>query len=98
MTAQPDHPIDPGWTAPPMRTLAELRLASGLWGFPGDPERLERELAEVDLDDLTAAREIIQAYRHRILLRNTPAGMAALARPTDDVADELRRKMAAATG
>ncbi|MFM9735180.1 hypothetical protein [Streptomyces niveiscabiei] len=97
MTAQPDHPTDPGWTAPPMRTLAELRLAISLWGFPGDPEQLERELGDVALDDLTGVREIIQAYRNRVFLRNTPAGMAALARPTDDVADELRRKMAGTT-
>ncbi|MGW2112678.1 hypothetical protein ACWCPL_40070, partial [Streptomyces sp. NPDC001948] len=53
----------------------------------------ENELADADLDDLTRVREITQAYRHRVLLRCDPQGMAALMRSTEDVADELRRKM-----
>jgi hypothetical protein len=77
-----------------MRTLAELRDALGNWGFPGDLDKFEKELAAADLDDLTRVREITQAYRHRVLLKYDPEGMAALARPTDDVLDELRRKMA----
>lgn len=89
MTAQPEHHD----VVPPMRTLAELRTALGVWGIPGDLERFERELADADLDDLTRVREITQAYRHRVLLRCDPQGMAALMRSTEDVADELRRKM-----
>lgn len=89
MTAQPDHHD----ITPPMRTLAELRAALGVWGLPGDADKFENELADADLDDLTRVREITQAYRHRVLLRCDPQGMAALMRSTEDVADELRRKM-----
>lgn len=89
MTAQPDHHD----VVPPMRTLRELRNALGVWGFPGDLEAFERELADADLDDLAKVHGITQAYRHRVLLRCSPEGMAALMRSTEDVADELRRKM-----
>ncbi|WP_018569657.1 hypothetical protein [Streptomyces sp. PsTaAH-124] len=93
MTAQPDHQADrPGFT-PPMGTLAELREALSTWGFPGDRQRFEEELDAADLDDLTKVRELTQAYRHRVLLRYDPQGMAALARSTDDVEDELRQKL-----
>lgn len=90
MTAQPDHHD----VVPPMRTLAELRAALGVWGFPGDLQRFEQELADADLDDLTRVREITQAYRHRVMLRCDPQAMAALMRPTHDVAFELGQKMA----
>ncbi|MEV5880618.1 hypothetical protein AB0L75_41895 [Streptomyces sp. NPDC052101] len=89
MTAQPEH----FGVVPQMRTLAELRVALKAWGFQGDADAFERELADTDLDDLTRVREIVQAYRHRVLLRCDPQGMAALARPTEDVTEELRRKM-----
>ncbi|MFJ8957298.1 hypothetical protein ACIRO1_45135 [Streptomyces sp. NPDC102381] len=91
MTAQPDHPTD-GFR-PPVGTLAELREALSTWAFPGDRQQFEEELDALDLDDLTRVRELTQAYRHRILLRYDAQAMAALARPTDDVEDELRRKM-----
>jgi hypothetical protein len=77
-----------------MRTLTELRAALGRWGFPGDLEAFEGELAGADLDDLAQVREIVQAYRHRILLHCDQQGMAEFARSTDDVTAELRRKMA----
>nr|WP_223184735.1 hypothetical protein [Streptomyces sp. CBMA152] len=76
-----------------MRTLAELRDALGSWGFPGDLQAFEEELSAADLDNLTRVREITQAYRHRVLLRYDAQGMAALARSTEDVAAELRRKL-----
>ncbi|MET9366065.1 hypothetical protein ABZX93_34915 [Streptomyces sp. NPDC006632] len=90
MTAQPDHHD----ITPPMRTLAELRTALGVWGIPGDLAKFEEELADADLDDLTRVREITQAYRHRVLLRCDPDAMAALMRSTEDVAHELGQKMA----
>ncbi|WP_236243592.1 hypothetical protein [Streptomyces sp. CC228A] len=94
MTAQPDHhAVPPFGFRPPMGTLAELRSALSTWGFPGDRERFEKELDALDLDDLTQVRELAQAYRHRVLLRHDPAGMAALARTTDDVEAELRHKL-----
>ena len=89
MTAQPEHHD----LVPPMRTLAELRSALGVWGIPGDLQAFEKELEAADLDDLTRVREITQAYRHRVLLRCSPEGMAALMRSSEDAADEMRRKM-----
>ncbi|MEV5598954.1 hypothetical protein [Streptomyces sp. NPDC052496] len=90
MTAQPEHCE----AVPPMRTLAELRNALSVWGFPGDLQSFEKELADTDLDDLTRVREITQAYRHRVVLRCDPQAMAALMRSTEDVAYELGQKMA----
>ncbi|MEU4729569.1 hypothetical protein [Streptomyces sp. NPDC023588] len=91
MTAQPEHHD----AVPPMRTLAELRAALRVWGFPEDLAHFERELSEADLDDLGKVREITQAYRHRVMLRCDPQAMAALTRSTEDVAFELGQKMAA---
>ncbi|QKZ20308.1 hypothetical protein [Streptomyces chartreusis] len=91
MTAQPDHS---GEFQPPMRTLKDLREALSTWGFPGDREKFEAELEAIDLDDLTKVRELAQAYRHRVLLKYSAAGMLALARTTEDVESELRRKLA----
>lgn len=96
MTAQPDH-HDTSAANPPMGTLAELRAALSAWGFPGDRQQFEQELDGADLDDLTQVREITQAYRHRVLLRFDGPGSAALARSTDDVTAELRRKLADAS-
>ncbi|MFL4910679.1 hypothetical protein ACJ6WF_48220 [Streptomyces sp. MMS24-I2-30] len=94
MTAQPDHPADrPGFT-PPMGTLAELRAALGVWGFPGDLPQFEEELDALALDDLTSVRLLIQEYQHRVTLRCDPQAMAALTRSTEDVAFELGQKMA----
>ncbi|MCX5205226.1 hypothetical protein OG897_27685 [Streptomyces sp. NBC_00237] len=93
MTAQPDH-HRPGRSAsgPPMGTLHELRAALRAHSS-ADLDRFETELDEADLDDLAQVRELIQAYRHRVLLRLDPDGVAALARPNEDVAAELRRKL-----
>ncbi|MCR8945064.1 hypothetical protein NW249_23380 [Streptomyces sp. OUCMDZ-4982] len=93
MTAQPDHRD----TAPPMRTLAELRSALRGWGFPGDIESFEQELEGTDLDDLSRVRGIVQAYRHRVLLRCNSQAMAALTRSSRDVAFELGEKLAGRT-
>ncbi|MCG0065994.1 hypothetical protein L0F81_22300 [Streptomyces tricolor] len=95
MTAQPDHQAARPGPVPLMRTLAELRSALSVWGFPGDRESFERELDALALDDLTGVRTLIQAYRHRVMLRCTQEGMAELMRPTRDVAFELGRKMMA---
>ncbi|MET8823927.1 MULTISPECIES: hypothetical protein [Streptomyces] len=91
MTAQPDHSATS--FVPPMRTLAQLREALSVWGFPGDRQNFDEELNAADLDDLAKVRQITQAYRHRILMRCTPQAVAALARPTGDIEDELRRKL-----
>ncbi|MGW6414863.1 hypothetical protein [Streptomyces sp. NPDC055055] len=92
MTAQPEY-TGHGGPVPPMRTLAELREALRLHGFPGDRDQFDAELGAVDLDDLTRVHEITQAYRHRVLLSRDPNAAAAINRTGTDVADELRRKL-----
>ncbi|MEU5090409.1 hypothetical protein [Streptomyces sp. NPDC021356] len=97
MTAQPEHP-DTSQFSPPMGTLSELREALSTWGFPGDRQAFESELDAIKLDDLTRVREIIQAYRHRVLVRNSSEAMTALDRSAADVDAELRRKLADVEG
>ncbi|MCS0639119.1 hypothetical protein NX801_26440 [Streptomyces sp. LP05-1] len=92
MSPQPE-PLIPS-QAPPMRTLAELRDALHRHGFPGDPAAFERELADADLDEPDRIQEIVQAYRHRVLLHIDPEAMAALRRSAEDIDGELRRRMA----
>ncbi|MEU2853868.1 hypothetical protein [Streptomyces syringium] len=93
MTAHPaEHKAVP--EPPPMRTLRELRTALRAHGHPGDLEQFEEEVDTADLDDLTTVRRITQRYRHRVLLRLDPVGSAAVARPIEDITDELRRKLA----
>ncbi|MFI9186883.1 hypothetical protein ACIGXG_32215 [Streptomyces goshikiensis] len=94
MTVQPYRQADRPGPIPPMGTLAELRAALGVWGFPGDLPRFEEELDALDLDDLTSVRELIQAYRHRVMLRCDGQAMEALMRSTEDVVFELGQRMA----
>ncbi|MFH8898437.1 hypothetical protein ACH4HG_18920 [Streptomyces coeruleorubidus] len=81
MSAQPEH----GWTGMPLpeiRTVDDLRSALSRYGFPGDRERFEDELAAAigaaPTNDLTGAAAVVRAYRHRVLIRNSPDIMAAL--------------------
>lgn len=81
MSAQPEH----GWTGMPLpeiRTVDDLRSALSRYGFPGDRERFEEELAAAigasPTNDLTGAAAVVRAYRHRVLIRNSPDIMAAL--------------------
>ncbi|MGW1072279.1 hypothetical protein [Streptomyces sp. NPDC002537] len=93
MTTQPtEHrPVpDP----PPMRTLRELRAALRAHGHPGDLEQFVEELDATDLDDLTTVRRLTQHFRHRVLLRLDPVGSAEVSRSNEDIAAELRRKLA----
>ncbi|MGK5629141.1 hypothetical protein [Streptomyces sp. URMC 123] len=95
MTAQPEHS---GAHSPPMGTVAELRSALSTWGLPEDLAAFEAELDAADLDDLTHVREIIQAYRHRVLMRQDLQAVAAITRTADDVEAELRRKLQETAG
>ncbi|MFF9124443.1 hypothetical protein ACF09J_14250 [Streptomyces sp. NPDC014889] len=67
---------------PEIRTVDDLRSALGRYGFPGDRERFEEELAAAvgasPTDDLEGAAAVVRAYRHRILIRNSPEVMAAI--------------------
>jgi hypothetical protein len=81
MSAQPEH----GWGAMPLpeiRTVDDLRSALSRYGFPGDRERFEGELAAAigasPTDDFAGAAAVVRAYRHRVLIRNSPEIMTAL--------------------
>lgn len=81
MAAQPES----GWGAMPLpeiRTVDDLRGALSRYGFPGDRERFEEELAVATgaspTDDFTGAAAVVRAYRHRVLIRNSSEIMTAL--------------------
>ncbi|MFD5597087.1 hypothetical protein [Streptomyces griseorubiginosus] len=80
-SAQPQH----GWGAMPLpeiRTANDLRSALGRYGFPGDGERFEEELAAAvgasPRNDFTGAAAVARSYRHRVLIRNSSEIMKAL--------------------
>ncbi|GGY94471.1 hypothetical protein [Streptomyces poonensis] len=84
MSAQPEKD-DNGWGAMPLpeiRTVEDLRTALSRYGFPGDRERFEDELAAAigaaPLNDFEGAAAVVRAYRHRVLIRNSPEIMTAL--------------------
>ncbi|WP_329624732.1 hypothetical protein OG357_33860 [Streptomyces sp. NBC_01255] len=84
--------IEPAETQVRFLTVEQTaRLDTALNAIAVDPTRFEAELATVDLDDLTRVRELVQAYRHRVLLRRDEA--AAIARTNEDVGAKLRRKL-----
>ncbi|WP_158973130.1 hypothetical protein [Streptomyces griseus] len=81
MSAQPEH----GWGTMPLpeiRTVDDLRGALSRYGFPGDRERFEEELATAigasSANDFEAAAAVVRAYRHRVMIRNSPEAMTAL--------------------
>jgi hypothetical protein len=81
MSAQPEH----GWGATPLpeiRTVDDLRRVLSRYGFPGDRERFEDELAAAigasPTNDFEGAAAVVRAYRHRVQIRNSPEIMAAL--------------------
>ncbi|MEW2301374.1 hypothetical protein AB0958_15565 [Streptomyces sp. NPDC006655] len=80
-SAQPEH----GWGAMPLpeiRTVDDLRSALSRYGFPGDRERFEAELAAATgaspTNDFAGAAAVVRAYRHRVLIRNSAEIMTAL--------------------
>jgi hypothetical protein len=81
MSTQPEHGRGPT-PLPEMGTVDDLRSALSRYGFPGDRERFEEELAAAvgasPTDDFAGATAVVLAYRHRILIRNSPEIMAAL--------------------
>ena len=81
MSAQPEH----GWgemPLPEIRTVDDLRSALSRYGFPGDKERFEEELAAAvgasPTSDFQGPAAVVRAYRHRVRIRNSPEIMAAL--------------------
>ncbi|MFF7545178.1 hypothetical protein ACFZCU_16375 [Streptomyces canus] len=67
---------------PEIRTVDDLRSALSRYGFPGDRERFEEELAAAvgisPTDDFTGVGAVVRAYRHRVLIRNSSEIMTAL--------------------
>ncbi|NSL43427.1 hypothetical protein [Streptomyces sp. 8P21H-1] len=67
---------------PEIRTVDDLRAALSRYGFPGDRERFEEELATAigasPTEDFAGAAAVVRAYRHRVRIRNSAEVMAAL--------------------
>ena len=81
MSAQPEH----AWgemPLPQIRTVDDLRSALSRYGFPGDRERFEEELAAAigasPTNDFKGPAAVVRAYRHRVRIRNSPEIMTAL--------------------
>ena len=81
MSAAHEH----GWgemPLPEIRTVDDLRGALSRYGFPGDRERFEEELAAAvgasPTDDFEGAGAVVRAYRHRVRIRNSAEIMTAL--------------------
>lgn len=72
------HAADPGSShLPPMRTIGELRAALTLgYGFPGDADDFEAELAREinhsDPADLTGIVRLVEEFRGRVIARQDP--------------------------
>jgi hypothetical protein len=81
MSAQPEHGRG-AMPLPEIPTVDDLRGALSRYGFPGDRERFEEELAAAigasPTNDFEGAAAVVRAYRHRVLIRNSPEIMAAL--------------------
>ncbi|MFI1032169.1 hypothetical protein [Streptomyces sp. NPDC020951] len=62
--------------------MDDLRRVLGRYGFPGDRESFEEELAAAigasPTNDFEGVAAVLRAYRHRILIRNSPEAMAVL--------------------
>ncbi|MET8983016.1 hypothetical protein ABZX85_46330 [Streptomyces sp. NPDC004539] len=70
-------------SVPPLRTIGELRAALTMgYGFPGDADDFEAELAREinhsDPADLTGIVRLVEEFRGRIAARQDPAFDAAV--------------------
>ncbi|MEV5985766.1 hypothetical protein AB0L85_12170 [Streptomyces sp. NPDC052051] len=82
MTAHPAESGTPG--LPPMRTIGELRAALTMgYGFPGDADDFEAELAReinhADPADLSGVVRLVEEFRGRIIARRDPEFDSAVA-------------------
>ncbi|MFG2882431.1 hypothetical protein ACGFYV_08930 [Streptomyces sp. NPDC048297] len=69
---------------PPVRTIGELRAALTMgYGFPGDSDEFEAELAReinhADPADLSGVVRLVEEFRGRIIARQDPGFDAAVA-------------------
>ncbi|MER5917781.1 hypothetical protein ABT124_47735 [Streptomyces sp. NPDC001982] len=69
---------------PPMRTIGELRAALVMgFGFPGDADDFEAELAReinhADPADLSGVVRLVEEFRGRVVARQDPAFDTAVA-------------------
>ncbi|MEU6574159.1 hypothetical protein [Streptomyces sp. NPDC046805] len=75
---------------PPMRTIGELRAALVMgYGFPGDADDFEAELAReinhADPADLSGVVRLVEEFRGRVVARQDPAFDTALAAAIADI-------------
>ncbi|WP_439948273.1 hypothetical protein [Streptomyces sp. BBFR109] len=85
------HPAESGsLPLPPMRTVGELRAALTMgYGFPGDADDFEAELAReinhADPADLSGVVRLVEEFRGRIIARQDPAFDSATATAVADL-------------
>ena len=82
MTADPADSGQPH--LPPMRTIGELRAALTMgYGFPGDADDFEAELAReinhADPADLSGVVRLVEEFRGRVIARQDPAFSTSVA-------------------
>ncbi|MGW0995483.1 hypothetical protein ACWD5V_19690 [Streptomyces sp. NPDC002523] len=82
MTAEPADSGTPH--LPPVRTIGELRAALTMgYGFPGDSDDFEAELAReinhADPADLSGVVRLVEEFRGRIIARQDPGFETAVA-------------------
>lgn len=82
MTTQPAESGQPH--LPPMRTIGELRAALTMgYGFPGDADDFEAELAReinhADPADLSGVVRLVEEFRGRVAARQDPGFDSAVA-------------------
>ncbi|MGW1003311.1 hypothetical protein [Streptomyces sp. NPDC002520] len=82
MTAEPADSGTPH--LPPVRTIGELRAALTMgYGFPGDSDDFEAELAReinhADPADLSGVVRLVEEFRGRIIARQDPGFDTAVA-------------------
>ncbi|KUN96595.1 hypothetical protein AQJ84_19710 [Streptomyces resistomycificus] len=67
---------------PEIRTVDDLRRVLSRYGFPGDRERFEEEVAAAvgasPTHDFEGAAAVVRACRHRVLIRSSPEITAAI--------------------
>jgi hypothetical protein len=85
------HPADDGPSHLPLtRTIGELRAALTMgYGFPGDADDFEAELAReinhADPADLTGIVRLVEEFRGRIIARQDPDFDTAVAAAMDEI-------------
>jgi hypothetical protein len=89
-TVMTTDPAGSGSQLPPMRTIGQVRAALTMgYGFPGDADDFEAELAReinhADPADLSGVVRLVEEFRGRIIARQDPGFDAAVSAAVGDI-------------